>query len=173
MFAHKEISHKVHGPTRSENARHLSVWVYRERCEHLIHSVCADFAPRKLLFVRHYTICVLISQNVAHHQTKEVTHAWWGLDCDLRPNEKKNKPEFRLWRLPWKARVINSCGPKVAPKKWNLRKQDELAHYMSDKTYWDPVHKVKAVIEKSSEIKRCPWLILTNSEKAICLNFAS
>ena len=31
MFANKEISHKVRGPIRSENARHLLAWVYRER----------------------------------------------------------------------------------------------------------------------------------------------
>ena len=44
---------------------------------------------------------------------------------------------------------------------------------MSDETYWDPMHTVKADIEKSFGGKCCPWLILTNSEKAICLNFAS
>ena len=31
MFAHKEISRKFCGPTRSESAPHLLVWVYRER----------------------------------------------------------------------------------------------------------------------------------------------
>ena len=31
-FAHKEISYKVHGPTRSENAQHLLVQVYHEHC---------------------------------------------------------------------------------------------------------------------------------------------
>ena len=30
-FAHKEISHKVCGPTRSEKAHYFLVWVYRER----------------------------------------------------------------------------------------------------------------------------------------------
>ena len=38
MFAHKAISHKVHGPTRSENARYLLAWVYRERCEHILYA---------------------------------------------------------------------------------------------------------------------------------------
>ena len=56
MFTHhEEISHKVRGPTHSENARHLFVWVYREHCvnilyafERIIHSICVDFAPQEL-----------------------------------------------------------------------------------------------------------------------------
>ena len=63
MFAHKEISHKVRGPTRSENARHLlaratanDVYIFCMRFERIIHSVYADFAPRKLLIIRHYTM---------------------------------------------------------------------------------------------------------------------
>ena len=35
------------------------MWVYRERCvrfERIIHSICADFAPQRLLFFRHYTM---------------------------------------------------------------------------------------------------------------------
>ena len=67
--------------------------------------------------------------------------------------------------------LINSCGPKVAPTKWNLHKQDEVSHYMSDETYWDPGRKGKADIEKNFGGKCCPWLILTDSENAICLNF--
>ena len=47
MFAHKEISHRVRGPTRSKNARQLLVWVYRERCVHIL---CA--------FWTYYTQCL-------------------------------------------------------------------------------------------------------------------
>ena len=43
MFAHKEIFHKVRGPTRSENARHLLVWVYRERCVHILYAFLACY----------------------------------------------------------------------------------------------------------------------------------
>ena len=67
--------------------------------------------------------------------------------------------------------LINSCRPKVTPTKWNLHKQDEVLHYMSDKTYWDSAHIVKADVEKNFGGKCCPWLILTDSENAICLNF--
>ena len=63
MFAHKEIPDKVHGPTRSENARYLLEWstandisIFCMRFERPIHSVCADFTPRKLPFVGHYSI---------------------------------------------------------------------------------------------------------------------
>ena len=41
-----------------------------------------------------------------------------------------------------KTNVLNSCRPKVAPLKWNLHKQDEVSHYMSD-----GAHNVKADIE--------------------------
>ena len=52
--------------------------------------------------------------------------------------------------------------------KWNLHhKQAEVSHYMSD-----GAHKV-AYIEENFGGKCCPWLILTDSDKAICLNFAS
>ena len=44
--------------------------------------------------------------------------------------------------------LINSFGPKVSPTKWNLYKQDEVSPYLSDETYWDPAHKIKADIEK-------------------------
>ena len=75
------------------------------RFERLTHSVCADFAPRKLLFVLSCVLICSLVKTSRMRQTQEVTHAWWGLDCDLRPNEKKIKPEFQLWRFPWKARV--------------------------------------------------------------------
>ena len=52
--------------------------------------------------------CVLISQNVAHASTQKVAHAWRGLNCDLRPNEKKTKLKFQLGRFPWKAGVNRS-----------------------------------------------------------------
>ena len=29
----------------------------------------------------------------------------------------------------------NSCGPKIAPTKRNMHKQDEVSHYISDETY--------------------------------------
>ena len=43
---------------------------------------------------------------------------------------------FRRIRI---TNVLNSCELKVAPTKWNLHKQDEVLHYMSD-----GAHKVKA-----------------------------
>ena len=52
MFAHKEISHKVHGPTRSENARHILVRVYRERCEHILYAFRASHTVSVLILHR-------------------------------------------------------------------------------------------------------------------------
>ena len=115
MFAHKEISHKVHRPTRSENARHILVCVYRERCEHILY-----------VFWASYTLCLswfcaakasLCSSSAitpfCAHQSKR--RAWVRLkrlrmrDEDLTvicDRTEKIKPEFQLGRLPWKARVI-------------------------------------------------------------------
>ena len=115
MLAHKETSHKVHRPTRSANARHILVWstandvsILCMRFERLIHSACADFAPRKLLFVLrpllHHPVCSLVKTSHMR-QTQKIKHAWWGLDCDLRPNGKKTKPKFQLGLFPWKARI--------------------------------------------------------------------
>ena len=115
MFAHREISHKIHGPTRSENVRHLLVWVYRERCEHILHAFWASYTQCLCWFCAaraslrpplHHPVCSLVNTS-RMSQTQTVTHAWWGLDCDMRPYEKKQtKPEFQLRCFPWKARVI-------------------------------------------------------------------
>lgn len=47
----------------SLNTRHLLVWVHHERCaqicmhfERIMHSICADFARQRLLFLRSYTM---------------------------------------------------------------------------------------------------------------------
>ena len=112
MFAHKEISHKVRGPACSENARYLLVWVYRERCVHILYAFLAYYTVSVLILHRESlsssatTPChVLIGQNVANTSKSK---SWWGLDCDLRPNAKKMKPEFQLGPFLWKARVTMS-----------------------------------------------------------------
>ena len=56
--------------------------------------------------------------------------------------------------------LINLFGPKVAPTKWNLLKQGQVSHYMSDETYWDPVHKInKQILKKTLEVN----VAVTNS----------
>ena len=97
MFANKEISHKVRGPTRSENARHLLVWVYHQLCVHILYAfwayctqcLCwfctAKASHRPPLY--HGVSSFLTTSPV--RQSQKVAHAWWGLDRDLRPNEKK------------------------------------------------------------------------------------
>ena len=42
--------------------------------ERLIHSVCADFAPRKLTSSASTLSCVLISQNAANASIQKVAH---------------------------------------------------------------------------------------------------
>ena len=48
--------------------------------------------------------------------------------------------------------LINSFGPKLTRMKWNLHKQDEISHYMSEETYWDSLYKIKADIEINLEV---------------------
>ena len=47
----KEISHKVRGPTHSENACVCMFCMFLER---ITHSIRAYFEPRRLYFIRHY-----------------------------------------------------------------------------------------------------------------------
>ena len=71
------------------------------RFDRNIHSVCADLAPRKFEFVRHYIIpCAHWSKHRACVRVKRL----------LMRNEKKKKtkPEFQLGRFLWNARVIKS-----------------------------------------------------------------
>ena len=114
MFAHKEISHQVRRPTRSQNARHLLVLVYRERCvhifmrfEHILHNVGADFAPGKLLIFRHYTMpCAHQSKYRAFVGVQRLRIHNEDLTAICDQTKKRKKPEFQLGRFPWKARVI-------------------------------------------------------------------
>lgn len=76
MFARKEISHRIGGPNRSENARHVLVRVYRERCVHicmrferiilLCRCINVDFEPQRLLFFHHFTMCSLVETSRMH-----------------------------------------------------------------------------------------------------------
>ena len=61
MFAHKVISYKVRGPTRSENARNFgstanAACIFCTRFERIIHSISADLALYKLLFFFPYAM---------------------------------------------------------------------------------------------------------------------
>ena len=65
-----------------------------------------DILPFLYFSLSAITPChVFMSKNVAHAAESKVAHAWWGLDCDLRPNEKKTKPEFQLGRFLCSARI--------------------------------------------------------------------
>ena len=131
MFAHKEISHKVHRPTRSENARHILVWVYRERCEHILYAFWASytlclcrFCAAKASLCSSSAItpfCVLISQKRrACVRLKRLRIRNEDLTVICERTEKKTKPEFQLGRLPWKARAIKlQCVPRL--KHYNFQ----------------------------------------------------
>ena len=112
----KGISHKVRGPTRSENARHLLVWVYRERWVHILYVFWAYYTQSPCWFCTtkaslrpplHHAMCSLVKAS-RMRQSQKVAHAWWGLDCDLRPNERKKKKE---------AGILTRAFPLESPSK--------------------------------------------------------
>ena len=120
MFAHKEISHKVHRSTRSENARHILVWVYRKRWKHILYAFWTPYAQCLCWFCAAKAsvlsssaiapFCVLISQNVGHASDSNdyacVMRARLRFATERKKKKKKTKPEFQLRCFPWKARVI-------------------------------------------------------------------
>ena len=67
MFAHKVISYKVRGPTRSETLEILkcgstvnAACIFCTRFERVIHSISADLALHKLLFFFPYAMLVAL-----------------------------------------------------------------------------------------------------------------
>ena len=134
MFAHKEISHKIHGPTRSENARYLLVWVYRERCEHILYAFWASYTVSMLILRResfsssaNTPSCVLISQNVAHASDSKsyvcVMRTW------LRfATERKKKNE---------AGISTRAFPLESPS--NKKSQREVPEKVGQSSIWQMV----------------------------------
>ena len=114
MFAHKELFHKVHEPIRSENARHILVWVYRERCEHILYAFWESHAVSVLILRRESFSSSAITHPVCSQSKRRACVRIESLcmhDEDLTTicyrTKKKTKPEFQLRRFPWKARLIN------------------------------------------------------------------
>ena len=115
-FTHKEISHKVHRPTRSKNARHILVWVYRKLYEHILYAFWASYtlclcwfcaAKASLRSSPAITpFCVLISQNVAHASDSNDYACVMGTWLWFATERKKNQAGISTWASPWKARVI-------------------------------------------------------------------
>ena len=111
MFAHKEISHRVRGPTRSKNAQQLLVWVYRERCVHIL---CA--------FWTYYTQCLCWFCTAKASLRPPLHHAM----CSL---VKRHARVMRTWllfateRKKKEARISTQSFPLESPseKKWLLR----------------------------------------------------
>ena len=91
MFAHNEISHKVRGPTRSENARHFffSVGLPRKMCAcfvcvlSVLYTVSVLISHRESYSSSAITPChVLIPQNVGHASESKVIcqKLWMGVN---------------------------------------------------------------------------------------------
>ena len=113
-FTHKEVSHKVHGPTPSKKrSTSFSVGLPRTMWPYFV-CVLSVLYTLSLLILRRESFpssaitpsCVLIGQNFAHASGSK------GCECVMRTwlrfateRKKKTKPEFQLGRFPWKARV--------------------------------------------------------------------
>ena len=99
MFANKEISVKVCGPTRSESTSHLLVWVYRERCVNIwylrvLYTVFVLIFHHKNFSSSTITPChVLIGVKLNHCTCMLRT-------CKLWLNENKNEAEISTWAFP-------------------------------------------------------------------------
>ena len=127
MFAHKEISHKVHRPTRSKNARHILVWVYRKLYEHILYAFWASYtlclcwfcaAKASLRSSPAITpFCVLISQNVAHASDSNDYACVMGTWLWFATERKKNQAGISTWASP-----LESPSNKVQCVPW-------LKHY--------------------------------------------
>ena len=118
MFAQKEVSHKVCGPTCSENARRLLAWVYCERCLHILNAFWAYytqylcwFCTRKLLFSAITPCHVLIGKNVKHASERRlrVLRTWLRFTTErIKKKKFKNFKKFKnKWSrgFLWKVRV--------------------------------------------------------------------
>ena len=82
------------------------VCIFCMRFERIVHNVCADFAPRKLLIVCHYTMaCPQSSKRRSCVRVKRFRMRDEDLTAICDRTKKKTKPEFQLERFPWKARV--------------------------------------------------------------------
>ena len=113
-FTHKEVSHKVHGPTPSKKrSTSFSVGLPRTMWPYFV-CVLSVLYTLSLLILRREGFpssaitpsCVLIGQKFAHASGSK------GCECVMRTwlrfateRKKKTKPEFQLGRFPWKARV--------------------------------------------------------------------
>ena len=132
MFANNEISHKVRGPTHSKNARHLLVLVYHQLCVHILYAFWAYFTQ----CLRWFCTAKAYHRPPLHHgvssflktspmrQSQKVAHAWWGLDRDLRPNEKKKKNQAGISTraFPLESPSNKTC---VKPIRYVLDQLDE------------------------------------------------
>ena len=87
MFAHKEISHKVRGLTRTENARHLLEWVYREWCVHILYA-----------FLAYYTqcLCWFCTAKASFHLPLHHATCSWLKTSPIRQSQRLRRRDLDL-----------------------------------------------------------------------------
>ena len=112
MFAHKEISHRVRGPTRSKNARQLLVWVYRERCVHILctfwtyYTQCLCWfctAKASLRPPLHHAMCSLVKRHV------RVMRTWLLFATERKKKRSQNFNSVVSFGKPeWKKVIASS-----------------------------------------------------------------
>ena len=74
--------------------------IFCMRFERIIYNVCADFAPRKLLMVCHYTMpCTHRSKLRACVRVRRLRMRDDDLTAICDRTKKKTKPEFQLGRF--------------------------------------------------------------------------
>ena len=150
MFAHKEISQKVRRPIRSENARHLLVWVYHERCAHILYAFSAYYTQYLCWFCTAKTSLLPPS----HHMPR--AHQWKDRACVWEKKKDRRACVLRTWlRFATKRKknevgISNRAFPLESPSKNVSSLELTWAHgaYMS----WGlrvPFRLVKSASKKS------------------------
>ena len=114
------------------------------RFERIIHSVCTDFAPRKLLFVRHYTF---ISQNVVH--VSESKGCAWVMRTWLR---------FASWDGKHNTEAQFITGAFHRKPEWKghgqFHQQKEISSQRLTPTLNFIIHKIVLIINSLIEVSK-------------------
>ena len=132
MFAHKVISYKVRGPTRSETLEILkcgstanAACIFCTRFERVIHSISADLALHKLLFFFPYAILVAhqserracVRIKTSFMRVKDLSAI-----CDWTKKKKKIRRYFNFHF----AKLWNDLWFRSSPSKFSLPRKTTL-----------------------------------------------
>ena len=152
MFSYREISHMVRRPTRSENALHLLMWVYRERCMHVLYAFWAYYTQRLCWFC---TAKAPLRPPLHFHQSKcracirvkrlRMSDEDLTAFCVLRRKTQYRSPIYN-WGIPQEARVKKGHG--------QFHQQKEISSQRLTATLNFIIHKIVLIINSLIEVSK-------------------